>query len=160
MKFFCFLLGAAVGVFGTWFYLQRNHSPQASMETTRERVAAGAERFKEGVSEKVRGLSFNSDEIKDELARTGQVVRKKGRELGAVVADKAADARITAAIKAKYVAEPNVSALSISVSTTDGVVTLSGSANSPEEIAKAMRIALDVEGAREVISTIQLKSAK
>ena len=102
MKFFCFLLGAAVGVFGTWFYLQRNpvqrvdhrlDSPQSSMERTREKVAAGAERLKEGVSEKVRGLSWNSDEIKDELAKTGQVVRKKGRELGAVVADKAADAR-------------------------------------------------------------------
>ena len=50
-----------------------------------------------------------------------------------------------------------LSALSISVNTTAGVVTLSGFVNSTEDISKAMLLALETDGVREVISTLQVK---
>ena len=43
------------------------------------------------------------------------------------------------------------------MNTTEGVVTLSGSVNSAEDISKAMLLAMDTDGVREVISTLQVK---
>ena len=65
---------------------------------------------------------------------------------------------VTAAIKAKLVASRDLSALNISVSTTAGVVTLSGHVSSPENIGKAVLLAMQTDGVREVISTLQVKA--
>jgi len=62
----------------------------------------------------------------------------------------------TLAIKTKLVAEPGLSALAINVDTTDGLVTLSGKVDSYEQIAKAVKLALDTEGVHKVISTLQV----
>jgi osmotically-inducible protein OsmY len=83
-------------------------------------------------------------------------VRRKARDIGEAAADAAVDARATAAIKTKLAADPDLSALRISVSTTAGRVTLSGMVSSYEFIGKAMAMALDTEGVREVISTLQV----
>jgi osmotically-inducible protein OsmY len=77
--------------------------------------------------------------------------------LGNTITDATADARTTATIKAKLLADPDLSALSISVSTTAGKVTLSGAVTSPEKIAKAIKLAMSVDGVREVVSTLQVK---
>ena len=99
------------------------------------------------------------EDVRRELERSGLVIREKAGKLGAAIAEAAADAKITATIKSRLAAEPGVASLNISVDTTDGLVTLSGTAGSPEEVAKAMRIALDTEGVRKVVSTIQLRRA-
>ncbi|MGQ9695827.1 MAG: BON domain-containing protein [Thermodesulfobacteriota bacterium] len=54
-------------------------------------------------------------------------------------------------------ADPDLSALSISVSTAAGRVTLSGTVGSPELIGKAVALALETEGVREVVSTLKVK---
>ena len=102
-------------------------------------------------------LHLRSEDIKDELARTGQVVRREASEAGQAIADATADARITAAIKAKLLASRDLSALNISVNTTAGVVTLSGFVPSPEHISKAILLAMETDGVREVVSTLQVK---
>jgi hyperosmotically inducible periplasmic protein len=76
--------------------------------------------------------------------------------LGEKIADSAADARVTAAIKAKLAVDPDLSALAISVSTTSGIVTLSGKVGSAELVGKAMLVALETEGVRDVIATMQV----
>jgi osmotically-inducible protein OsmY len=103
-------------------------------------------------------LDLRADEIKDDLAKTGKVVRRKAEDLGADVADAAADTRVVAAIKAKYTVDPDLSVWQISVSSTDGHVTLSGTVSTPEAIGKAVALALDVSGVRDVISTLQVKN--
>jgi hyperosmotically inducible protein len=69
----------------------------------------------------------------------------------------AANARITAAIKTKLVADSGLAAFKIDVDTTDGVVTLSGTVTSPEDIARAMKLAMEVEGVHRVVSTLLVK---
>lgn len=97
------------------------------------------------------------EDIRQELERYGLVVREKAGKLGTTIAETAADAKITATIKSRLVTEPGVSSLSINVDTADGLVTVSGVAGSPEEVAKVMRIALETDGVRKVVSTIQLR---
>src|SRR4030095_12155965 len=103
-------------------------------------------------------FDLNTNEIKEELARTGKVIRKKAEQAKTAIAGATADARITAEIKGKLALESDLSALKISVNTTDGVVTLSGTVSSHEAIQRAMKIALAVDGVSQVISTLQVKS--
>ena len=84
----------------------------------------------------------------------------KAKQAGAVIMDATANARTTLAIKTKLLAEPGVSALNINVDTTDGLVTLSGTVSGYEEVAKAVRIALETEGVHKVVSTLQVKPPK
>ena len=61
------------------------------------------------------------------------------------------DAAITTKIKAKMAMDDQVSAMHIKVDTdNNGVVTLSGTAKSQAEVAKAVSIARSTEGVREV----------
>lgn len=146
-------LGAALGI-GLYIFWQQpeNRPTLTDVGTT---IAEGAGQMKEALSQQV--TNIDAEQIKDELARTGRVVRKKAEEAGVKIADAAADARLTAAIKSQYAVEPDLSALSISVNTTRGVVTLAGRASSHESIKKAMRLALATDGVTEVVSTLQVK---
>jgi hyperosmotically inducible periplasmic protein len=67
------------------------------------------------------------------------------------------DSAITTKIKAKFVDDPVVSGLRISVETFKGVVQLSGFANSKAEIDQAQSLAQQTEGVRSVRNNIHLK---
>lgn len=150
---FVLLIGAALGI-GAYFYFQ---SPERrpDLDRAEEEVSEGAEKLRSKVQQSFTNL--DTDEIQDELKRSGRVIRRKAEEAGSAIKDATADARITAEIKSRYAVDNGLSALRISVNTTDGIVTLAGSAASAEEIKRAMSIALETEGVREVVSTIQVK---
>lgn len=98
--------------------------------------------------------------IAEELKRTGQVVRRKAVTTARKVAEATEDARTTAAIKAKLAVDPELSALEISVDTTDGRVTLAGRVDDPEDVARAMRLALEQDDVQEVVSTLQVRERR
>ncbi|MEO8426305.1 MAG: BON domain-containing protein [Verrucomicrobiota bacterium] len=157
-SFISFLFGLIIGAGGFWYFTEGQKSE--SVQRAQEKVASGAEHMKDAISEKVGELNWRSEDIKEELTRTGKVVRKKAQEVGAKVVDATANARTTAAIKAKLALDPDLSVLTISVDTTDGVVTLSGTVSEYEYIAKAMRLAMETDGVREVTSTLHVKQSK
>ena len=153
-----FMLGLILGIIlagaGVWIYTERHHN--ATAQDAKNRIESTFNGVKESVLTNWKNL--RTDEIKEELARTGQVVRQKAQDFGHTVADATADARITATIKGKLLASPDLSALSISVSTTAGRVTLSGTVSSADKIREAMQLALDTDGVQGVVSTLQVKS--
>ncbi|MGO8930181.1 MAG: BON domain-containing protein [Limisphaerales bacterium] len=153
--FLALVLGIAVGAVTVWFYSTYRNDPR--MRSAEQKVENAAKTTRDATQEKLRALHLSSDDIKDELARTGRVVRREAGEAGRAIADATADARITAAIKTKLLASRDLSALNISVNTTSGVVTLSGFVNSPEYIGKAILLAMETDGVREVVSTLQVK---
>ncbi len=106
---------------------------------------------------KLETLKLNSDSVKDELARSGKIVRRKTPDIGEQVQDAATDARIVAAIKAKYVADSDISAWKISVECDQGHVILSGTVSSPEYIGKAVAVALETDGVRDVTYNLEVK---
>ena len=73
------------------------------------------------------------------------------------MADVAADARIITAIKAKYAGDPDLSVWKISVSCDQGHVTLSGTVSAEADIGKAVALALETDGVRDVTSTLAVK---
>lgn len=145
--FVSFLVGVLVGVAGHWFFTQGRSQPIVA--STEESVKNAGQSLKD---------TFDTEKIKDELSRTGQVIREKARQAGSAISDAAANARTTTTIKAKLLKEPNISSLKIDVDTTDGVVTLSGKVASHDQIARAMSLALETEGVHKVVSSLQVDS--
>jgi hyperosmotically inducible periplasmic protein len=154
--FLALILGLIIGAAVAWFYVTYRGTPR--MQTAQDKVGQAAKSARDAIEDQLRSFDLRPEDIKAELARTGQVVRRKAEEAGQAIADATADARITAAIKAKLVASRDLSALDISVNTTAGVVTLSGRVSSPGDIGKAMLLAMQTDGVREVISTLQVKA--
>jgi hyperosmotically inducible periplasmic protein len=147
------LIGAAIGIAGYIFF--RDSFQRSRLERAGDKISESAESLKESINDKV---DLDTNDIREELTRTGKVIRKKAEQARVAIADATADARITTEIKGKFAVESDLSALKISVNTTDGVVTLSGTVSSHEAIQKAMKIALEVDGVSQVISTLQVKS--
>lgn len=153
--FLALLLGLSIGAAAAWFYTANRSDPR--VHAAEKKVGGATQSARDALEGKLRVLDLRSDDIKDEIARGGQVVRRKAREAGKVIADATADARTTAAIKARLVASRDLSALDISVNTTAGIVTLAGPVSSLDQVSKAILLAMETEGVREVISTLQVK---
>lgn len=88
-----------------------------------------------------------------------KVVEKLGEqgEKAVVIID---DAEITAKVKAAIFAEPGLKTLQISVDTAKGVVTLSGSVDSPASSDMAKVLAGAVAGVKEVKNRLVIKPVK
>ena len=152
--FMVLVVGILIGAAVLWFYQggRKNSQPEKFTEQIKDSAhSAGA-----AIADQWHKL--RTEDITNELASTGQVIREKAHAAGRAIADATLDARITTAIKAKLAADSGLGSFSISVNTTDGVVTLSGSVPSAEHISKAISIAMDVDGVTKVISTLQVKA--
>ena len=146
-----FLLAAAVAV-AIYFYL----TPQNRRIQFSSSSSSSSEPSSETTNHNGIHVSLDVGDIKTELEKSGKVIRRNLEKAGQAVADATSDVRIKTAIKAKLIADPKLSALSIAVNSTDGIVTLSGSVSAYDDISRAMRIALETDGVREVNSTLQV----
>jgi len=156
MRFFITLLiGIAIGIAGVWYFNHNKNNSQFA--TAGQEIKSTAQNAGDALADKLRSWHLDRDTITNELARTGKVIRDKADAAGKTLKDATADARVTTAIKTKYVKDSDLSAWDIHVSTTDGVVTLSGSVANPDLVGKAVEEALDTDGAQRVISTLQVK---
>jgi osmotically-inducible protein OsmY len=158
------ILGIIFGALAFWYLQKKAHEhpeaqqryEQAASETA-SNASATAGSMSDALRAKLDTLDLNTDQIKDELAKTGQVVRRKAQDIGDAAADAASDARAITEIKAKYAMDSSLSVWKISVSCSQGHVKLSGTVSAPEDIAKAVALALEVEGVRDVTSTIKVQ---
>jgi osmotically-inducible protein OsmY len=69
------------------------------------------------------------------------------------------DATITTKVKAAVLAEPGLKSLKIDVDTKDAVVTLNGTVESPALKERAMQIAQNVGGVRQVVDNLVVKAS-
>jgi osmotically-inducible protein OsmY len=150
------LLGLLVGAGAVWFYGTRQG--KSAVHSTGQSIESTTRSARDAIQEKLKAWELRPEEVKEDLTRTGQVIRDRARQVGQAIADGTADARITGSIKGKLLGNKDTSALNISVNTTAGVVTLSGPVNSTEEISRAMVLAMETEGVRRVISTMQVRT--
>jgi len=101
---------------------------------------------------------FSVDSIAQELKATGRVVRRKVSEAGRRLEEGTRDARTTAKLKARFALDPELKAREIDIDTTDGRVTLTGVVDSHEEVARAIRMAVEEDDVLEVTSTLQVSA--
>jgi hypothetical protein len=77
---------------------------------------------------------------------------------GSTVAEAVTDPALTAKVKTALVAEPGLKSTAIEVTTKDAVVTLTGTVDSSTERAKARMVAENVQGVKNVVDNLSLKS--
>jgi hyperosmotically inducible protein len=94
------------------------------------------------------------EKLGDKVDKTADRAREQTAKAGQVVDD----AAITTAIKAHILAEPGLKVLKIDVDTVNGIVTLSGSADSQQNIEKAAQIAGAVQGVKSVENRLAVSS--
>jgi len=170
-KLFFFLLGLLAGGYAVHVYEHREPAPAPSNAgtgaTLGDKTRAAADQLATGtrdtaanardtISEKLRDWHLTGDDIKADLAKTGEVVRSKA----AVAGDRISDARIVTVLKAKYVLDRDLSALDISVDCRDGHVTLTGTVASPDLVGKAVAIALDTSGVTHVVARLSTEAKR
>jgi len=158
------ILGIIFGAVAYWYIAKKaaeHPEAQQRYEQAASQTASNASTTAHSMSDALRAkldtLDLSSGKIKDELAHTGQVVRHKAQDIGEAAVNAASDARAVAEIKAKYAEDSSLSVWKISVSCSQGHVKLSGTVKSPEDIGKAVALALEAGGVRDVTSTIQVQ---
>ena len=92
-------------------------------------------------------------DVKEGTAR----VRENVKEGADAVGNYSSDAFITSKVKAAMVANGDVKALDVNVTTRDRVVHLEGAVDTPEQRAIAERLARDVADVRSVDNRLQIK---
>ena len=92
------------------------------------------------------------EKAKAEGRTAGRKTAEAADKAGAVVTD----AALTSAVKAKLLADPDVSGLRIDVDTANGVVTLNGEVANQAQKTEAEKLARDTEGVRHVVSKLRV----
>lgn len=107
------------------------------------------------IAGKVEGVK-NVDNRIVVIAPKGQT-REQKEGAGSIMIDKGDDAYITGKVKHALSSHPGTSALSSDVSTKDGVVTLTGTAENEAQKTLAEKVARKVKGVRSVTNDLEVK---
>ena len=126
--------------------------------TAVDKTKAAATDVKNTISNKLVEWKLTPSDIKADLEKGGRVVRSRTAVAGEKIGDAMDNARIVTVINAKLVGDSELSALKIDVDANSGVVTLKGTVSSPDLIGKAMALALDTDGVREVVSLLTVSA--
>lgn len=103
------------------------------------------------IKERVASIANNTEGVKAVIVQLDEVDSSKS------IKEEITDASITAAIKAKFLAEPSIKSLNIQVETINGRVTLTGEVPNKEGKDKAEAIASNTNGVNAVISKIEIR---
>ena len=105
---------------------------------------------------------------RDTVGTAGQTGAERARQVGQDISQKTADAAkraeeavgdgaLTAKIKAKMALDDTVKALDLNVDTVNGVVTVTGKVRSRAERDRALALARETSGVRNVVDRITLE---
>ncbi|HUP28595.1 MAG TPA: BON domain-containing protein [Usitatibacter sp.] len=132
----------------------------AAAEKTGEKISATAQRATAGMKESITDNSRVSTSASGTSGTGVSVSTGERTSLTGISPETRAtlgDTAITASIKADYLKDPDLSVLRIDVDTTDGVVTLNGTAESDAARKRAEQLAAAQKGVKQVRNYLTLK---
>jgi len=153
-----FFTGLFTGVFlcclvGGYFIVRKKPAVRQAQDATAEAIHGAVT----ALDAKLAAWHLTSTDIERELTQTGKVVRRQMSDFGSTIADAANDTKVTTKVKAKLALDKELNTFSIGVTTTDSRVTLTGNVTTSKQISRAIVLALETEGVREVASTLRVK---
>jgi len=116
-------------------------------------LASGCDRNKSGETAGQK-LDRTTERAGEKLDQAAADIKQKAEQAG----DKLDDAAITAKVKTAMIGEPGLKALQINVDTANGVVTLTGAVDTPQNLDRATQVAQAVEGVKSVDNRLNVKS--
>ncbi len=103
------------------------------------------------------GGFYSAPKLEGEARTEGTAIGRKLAEVGSEASELFSDAALTTKIKSKMGLDDHVEARNIHVSTSNGVVTLTGTVATASERARAAALARDTRGVKSVVDRIQVK---
>ncbi len=138
-------------------HAEKDEKGRTQVEVDREKVDQNLEQAQKDLKAAGReigeGVKEGAEEVGDALQRGAEKIE---REVGPVAQEVLNDAGVTARIKAKLIADPEVAGFHIDVDTIDGRVTLNGKVASEDQKAEAEKLARRTDGVVEVVNLIQV----
>jgi len=132
---------------------QRDADGKTTVHVDGDKVDQNFEQANKDLKAAGQQLKQGAQEVGGAIERGAEEVNK---QVGPVAREVLDDASITAKVKARLVADPDVAAIHIDVDTIDGRVTLNGKVSSADERAEAEKLALHTEGVKSVVNLIQV----
>jgi hyperosmotically inducible periplasmic protein len=90
------------------------------------------------------------DQAMEKMGKKVEQTAERAKEQTAKAEQVVDDTTITAKVKAGILTEPGLKVLKIDVDTKDGLVTLTGSADSAQDVQRATTIASSIQGVKSV----------
>ena len=97
-----------------------------------------------------------AEKVGDAVKATGAAAAQAAKDAAPVVAD----AGVTAAVKTRLLADPDVAGLRIDVDTKNKVVTLTGTVKSAAQVAEAEKLARETPGVARVVKNLKVGSVR
>lgn len=118
--------------------------------------------------DRLRGVSSSRDVVGTSGAEAAREAGATAKDAGATARDKTAqaadytmraieDGRLTAKIKAKMALDDSVKALNLDLDTKDSIVTVKGEVRSEAERQRALTLARETAGVKQVIDQLRLR---
>src|SRR5260221_3337434 len=117
-------------------------------------LAAACDRNKTPGDTAGQKLDRTTERAGEKMDQAAADVKQKAGQAG----EKVEDAAITAKVKTALVSEPGLKALQIDVDTANGVVTLNGAVDTPQNLDRATQVAQAVEGVKSVDNRLNVKA--
>lgn len=117
-----------------------------------------ADAARTSITAKAREWKLTADDVRADLEKSGRIVRSKANDAtdtGSMAADSTA---ISSQIRTKYAADPDLSATDIRLQISQGVVSLDGEVANPDQLGRAIALALDTTGVHEVVSNLKVQN--
>jgi hyperosmotically inducible periplasmic protein len=138
-------------------HAEKDAQGNTHIRVEKDKIDQNAEKAKEDL--KAAGEQVG-EQVKDGAQQVGHALQRGAKKFEAEVEPVAKavldDAGITARVKAKLLADPEVGGIYIDVDTLEGRVTLNGKVKSQDEKAEAEKLARHTDGVRSVVNLIQV----
>jgi hyperosmotically inducible protein len=132
---------------------QRDADGKTTVHVDGDKVDQNFEQANKDLKAAGQQLKQGAQEVGGAIQRGAEKVDEK---VGPVAREVLNDASVTAKVKARLMADPDVAALHIDVDTADGQVTLKGTVSTADERAEAEKLANHTEGVKSVVNLIQV----
>lgn len=161
------IVGIVIGAFGFRLYERHaraharpvtarvSESARSAADDAAAKTHAAAGTVSDTLGEKIREWHLTPDDIRADLAKSGEVVRQNAERARETVSD----VRIVAEIKAKLLLDRDLSVREVAVHSDGGDVTLTGRVASPELIGRAVALALDTTGVHHVTARLTAEAS-
>lgn len=130
-------------------------APTAPAPMPRDAVAATEGLKDNSIATRIAEWKLSPDDIKSEVETNGSVTRSKTPGAGEPTGPM--DDILVNIVTTRLKADPETSELKITVEAKEGAITLTGSAQSLEQIGRAMALSLDTGGVTQATSQLKLE---
>jgi len=119
-------------------------------------VRVDGEKVDEKFDQAEQAFDNAGEKIQEGAEQVGGAIQEGAERVETEMAPVLDDAGVTAKVKARLMADPEVNAFHIDVDTMEGRVTLSGKVTNAEQKAEAEKLARRTEGVREVVNRLEV----